>query len=34
MWTGCIWLRIGTNGRLCEQGNEAPGSMKGRELTS
>jgi hypothetical protein len=35
VWTGCIWLRIGTNGGLsysCEHGNELPGSIKSGEF--
>jgi len=31
-WTGFIWLRIGTNGRMCESGNESPGSIMFREF--
>ena len=28
VWTGSIWLRIGTGGRLYEHGNEPSGSIK------
>jgi hypothetical protein len=28
VWTGCIWLRIGTSGRCCEHGDEPSGSIK------
>ena len=27
-WTGSMWLRIGTDGRPCECGNEPLGSIK------
>jgi hypothetical protein len=27
-WNGCIWLRLGTSGGLCEHGNEPSGSIK------
>jgi hypothetical protein len=30
MWTGFMWLRIGTT----EHGNEPSGSIKGRELST
>jgi len=32
VWNGCIWLRIGTTGRLCEHSNEPLGSIKGGEF--
>jgi hypothetical protein len=32
MWTGFIWLRIGTSGRSCEHDNEPSGSIKGGEF--
>jgi hypothetical protein len=32
MWIGFIWLRIGTGGGSCEQGNEPLGSIKCREF--
>ena len=32
VWTGFIWLRIGTNGRMCECGNEPSGSIMFREF--
>jgi hypothetical protein len=25
VWTGFIWLRVGTSGGLCEHGNEPSG---------
>jgi hypothetical protein len=28
VWTGCIWLRIGTSDGCCERGNEPLGSIK------
>jgi hypothetical protein len=28
MWTGLVWLRIGTGGELFEFGNELLGSIK------
>jgi hypothetical protein len=28
MWTGLVWLRIGTGGDSCEFGIEPSGSMK------
>ena len=28
VWTGSIWLRIGTGGGTCECGNEPSGSIK------
>jgi len=28
VWTGLIWLRIGTDGGTCEYSNEPSGSMK------
>jgi hypothetical protein len=28
VWAGSIWLKIGTNGGLCEHGNEFSGSIK------
>jgi hypothetical protein len=34
MWTGFIWLSIGTSGRLCENCNKPLGSIKGRECLS
>ena len=27
VWTGFIWLRIGTNGRMCDCGNESSGFL-------
>jgi hypothetical protein len=32
VWIGFIWLRIGTNGGCCENGNEPSGSIKGGEF--
>jgi hypothetical protein len=32
VWTGFIWLRIGTVAGSFEHGNEPSGSIKGREL--
>jgi hypothetical protein len=32
VWTGCIWLRIGSSGGLCEHGDEPSGSIKGGEF--
>jgi hypothetical protein len=32
MWTGFIWLRIGTRADSCKHGNESSGSIKGVEL--
>jgi hypothetical protein len=29
VWIGFIWLRILSNGGLCEHGNEHSGSIKG-----
>jgi hypothetical protein len=35
LWTGLVWLRIGTGGESsCELGNEPPGSIKCWELPS
>jgi hypothetical protein len=28
VWTGLIWLRIGTSGGSCEHGNETSGCIK------
>jgi hypothetical protein len=28
VWTGSVWLRIGTSGGSCEQGDEPSGSIK------
>jgi hypothetical protein len=28
VWTGLIWLRIGTGGGSCECGNEPPGTIR------
>jgi hypothetical protein len=28
MWTGFIWLRVGTGGRYCQHGDELSGSIK------
>jgi hypothetical protein len=30
VWSGFIWLRIGTSGGYCERGNEPFGYIKGR----
>jgi hypothetical protein len=32
VWSGFIWFRIGTNGSLCEHGNEHSGSIKCWEM--
>jgi hypothetical protein len=32
VWTGFIWLRIGTGAGFCEHGNEPSGSVKGGEF--
>jgi len=32
VWTGCIWIRIGTSGRLLQTCNEPMGSIKSREF--
>jgi hypothetical protein len=32
VWTGSIWLRIGTSGRLCEHANKISGSMNWWEV--
>jgi hypothetical protein len=32
LWTGLVWLRIGTGGISCELGNEPSGSIKCWEL--
>jgi hypothetical protein len=32
LWTGCIWIRIGTREHSCEHGNEPLGSIKGGEF--
>jgi hypothetical protein len=32
MWTGCIWLRIGTSGGMFGYGNEPSSYMKGGEF--
>jgi hypothetical protein len=34
LWTGFIWLRIGTSGGCCEHGSEPPGSIRGRSFLS
>jgi hypothetical protein len=35
LWTGLVWLRIGTGGESsCERGNEPSGSIKCWELPS
>jgi hypothetical protein len=33
VWTGFIWLRIGSVAGSCGHGNKLLGSMKGRELS-
>jgi hypothetical protein len=32
VWTGLIWLRIGTSAGSCEHGNETSGSIKRWEV--
>jgi hypothetical protein len=32
VWTGCIWLRMGTSGGFCEHGNKLPCSIKGGDI--
>jgi hypothetical protein len=32
MWSGFIWLKIGTSGELCEHGNESSAAIKGWEF--
>jgi hypothetical protein len=32
VWTGLIWLRIGTGTDSCEHGNKPSGSIKPREF--
>jgi hypothetical protein len=32
MWTGRIWLRIGTSGGSCEHGNKPSGSIREGEF--
>jgi len=32
VWTGYIWISIGTSGGSCEHGNELSGSIKGGEF--
>jgi hypothetical protein len=32
VWTGCIWLRIGTGCRIFEHGKEPLVSIKGKEF--
>jgi hypothetical protein len=32
VWTGFLWLRIGTSGGSCEHGNETSGSIKDGEF--
>jgi len=32
IWTGIIWLRIGTSGEIFVNGNEPSGSVKGVEF--
>jgi len=32
VWTGRIWLRIGTSGGLLKHGNEPSSSLKGGEF--
>jgi hypothetical protein len=32
VWTGCIWLKIGSVAGCCEDGNEPSGSIIGGEF--
>jgi hypothetical protein len=34
LWTGLVWLRIGTGGGSCKLGNEPSGSIKCWELSN
>jgi hypothetical protein len=33
MWTGFMWLRIGTSDGFCEYDNEPSGSIQGGEFS-
>jgi hypothetical protein len=34
VWTGRIWLRLGTSGGCCEHGNELPAYIKSGEFVN